>query len=288
MLRSILVALDGSASSIEAGQLALALAQRTNAQIEGLGIVNSARIQRPEPVPIGGTAHKKALDLRMLQSATERVAAVLQSFREDAQQAKIDAVETREVDGDPLVQIELEATAHDLVVVGSKSLFDIDGELYEVPLCVDRIIRGEPRPVLLVPQTLNGNLGGTLDAPVLIAFDGSPAASRALHMFVLLGLAEGREVQVLTIDNSSEKAAVATAARACALLRRHGTTQTRGIGLSDREAGTPAEAILGTAKALGVGMIVMGAYGHSGIREIFDSCTRSVLADCPKMLFLYH
>jgi nucleotide-binding universal stress UspA family protein len=35
-------------------------------------------------------------------------------------------------------------------------------------------------------------------------------------------------------------------------------------------------------------MIVMGAYGHSGIREIFGSCTQFVLADCPKMLFLYH
>jgi nucleotide-binding universal stress UspA family protein len=35
-------------------------------------------------------------------------------------------------------------------------------------------------------------------------------------------------------------------------------------------------------------MIVMGAFEHSGIREIFGSCTRSVLADCPKMLFLYH
>jgi nucleotide-binding universal stress UspA family protein len=35
-------------------------------------------------------------------------------------------------------------------------------------------------------------------------------------------------------------------------------------------------------------MIVMGAYGHNGIREIFGSCTRAVLADCHKILFLYH
>ena len=44
MLRSILVALDGSASSVEAGRLALALAARADAHVEGLGIVNSAWI----------------------------------------------------------------------------------------------------------------------------------------------------------------------------------------------------------------------------------------------------
>jgi nucleotide-binding universal stress UspA family protein len=165
-------------------------------------------------------------------------------------------------------------------------MFDVDGELYEMPLCIDRVIRGEPRPVLLVPP--GGNPDDDLAAPVLIAFDGSPAASRTLHMFALLGLSVDREVHVLTVDNRSEDAAAAAAARACALLRRHGTKQAHGIGLGDLQAGTPAEAILGTAKTLGAGMIAMGAYGHRGIREIFGSCTRDVLANSSKPLFLYH
>jgi nucleotide-binding universal stress UspA family protein len=288
MLRSILVALDGSPSSSEAGRFALALAQGLDVHVAGLGIVNSVWIQRPEPVPIGGTALKRAMDLRALQSATERVAAVLQAFGEQAREAHVASLVTREADGNPLDLIELEATAHDLVVIGSNSLFDVDGEAYEVPLCIDRIIRGEPRPVLLVPPSLNGNLQADLNAPVLVAFDGSAAASRAVHMFALLGLGEGREIHVLTLDNRSEKAAALTAARACALLLRHDVAKAHAIGLGDREAGTPAETILGTAKALGVGMIVMGAYGHSGIREIFGSSTRAVLAHCPKPFFLHH
>jgi hypothetical protein len=59
MLRSILVVLDGSASSVEAGLLALEFGRRHRAHVEGLGIVNSAWIQRPEPVPIGGMAYKR-------------------------------------------------------------------------------------------------------------------------------------------------------------------------------------------------------------------------------------
>jgi nucleotide-binding universal stress UspA family protein len=288
MLRSILVALDGSASSVEAGLMAIALAKRHGSHVEGLGIVNSGWIQRPEPVPIGGSAYKKALDLKKLESATARVAAVLKAFREDAQGAHLESVEAKEVDGDPFQQIENEATAHDVVLIGSHSLFDVDGELYGMPSCVDRIVRGEPRPVILVPQTLNGNLDGDLDAPVLVAFDGSPASSRMLHMLALLGLAEARETHVLSIDNSSEKAAIARAAQACALLRRHGVARVHGIGLGDRQAGSAAETILGTAKTLGVGMIAMGAYGHRGIREIFGSCTREVLRDSTKTLFLHH
>ena len=73
-------------------------------------------------------------------------------------------------------------------------MFDVEGELYDVPVCVERIIRSEPRPVLLVPPERNGRGDPTMTGPVLIAFDGSPAASRALHMFALLG----------TLDNLSQ------------------------------------------------------------------------------------
>jgi hypothetical protein len=40
-------------------------------------------------------------------------------------------------DGNPLDLIEREATAHDLVVVGNTSSFDVEGEPDEVPLCID-------------------------------------------------------------------------------------------------------------------------------------------------------
>jgi nucleotide-binding universal stress UspA family protein len=167
-------------------------------------------------------------------------------------------------------------------------MFDVDGEICELPLCVDRIIRGEPRPVLLVPEAESGQQHDASQAPVLVAFDGSPASSRTVHMFALLGLGAGRVAHVVTLDRSSASRAEETARRACALLRRHGAAETRAIGLGDREAGTPAETILGLAKALKPGMIVMGAYGTRGIQEIFGSCTREVLNACPTPLFLHH
>jgi nucleotide-binding universal stress UspA family protein len=128
----------------------------------------------------------------------------------------------------------------------------------------------------------------TTPGPILVAFDGSPASSRALHMFALLGLAEDRLVQVLTLDEMSQPHAEEIARRACSLLQRHGASETRAIGLGDHEAGSPAETFLGFARALLPEFVVMGAYGHCGLREIFGSCTKAVLTACPTPLFLYH
>jgi nucleotide-binding universal stress UspA family protein len=182
----------------------------------------------------------------------------------------------------------MSAVEHDVIVLGRESLRDTDAELAAISLCVDRFIRDGSRPILLLPEAGDVRENGDDRAPVLLAFDGSVAASRMLHMFALLAVAAFPQVHVLTMDNSSETAASAMAEKACTLLRKHGLVNVRGIGLGDRQAGTPAEAILGTAKALGAGTIAMGGYGHSGIREVFGSCTREVLAEARQLLFLHH
>lgn len=287
MLRSILVALDGSSSSVAGAAVALSLASRFQARVEGLGVVNSDWIQRPQAVPIGGLAYKKSLDAKLMKSAGARVDAVLRTFQSDARRARV-TFAVKRVDGDALLGISIESFAHDLVVLGRNSLFDVDGELDRIPLCVDRIIRSGLKPVVIVAEREPRNSADIETLPILVAFDGSVAANRTLHMLALLTIAVDREVHVLTQDNSSEDRATVMAERACTLLRRHGVSRVKAVGLGDGQAGTPAEAILGTAKALGAGMIVMGAYGHSGMREIFGSCTRAVLTEARQTLFLYH
>ncbi|MFC1460456.1 hypothetical protein ACETIH_27840 [Microvirga arabica] len=106
MLCSILIALDGSPSSLKAASTGLELALRHQAHVEGLGIVNSAWIQRPEAVPAGAMVYKTALDMMELQSATERMQAMLQDFRDGAEGAGAASFNVRQTDGDPLAVIE--------------------------------------------------------------------------------------------------------------------------------------------------------------------------------------
>lgn len=287
MIRRILVALDGSPSSNAACAVALRLAGRYKAGIHALGILDADFIQRPQPVPAGAMSYKRALDLKLLTDAAQRVAAVLDDFAGQARKAAVDHV-CEHVEGDPRSAIEVAANACDMIVVGKTSLYSAVGEISSMPIVIEKLLRNSVRPLLVVPdRQAVGDTGREL-SPVVVAFDGSVVSSRALHLFALLGLGRGRQVNVLTQNDGSTKNAEAAATQACEFLRAHGLRRVRAIGLGDQEAGKPAESILGTAKSIDASMIVMGAYGHRGMQEMFGSCTRSVLSGLQTPLFMYH
>jgi len=53
--------------------------------------------------------------------------------------------------------------------------------------------------------------------------------------------------------------------------------------------GDPADLLLRRAAAIDAHMLVMGAFGHRGVREIlFGSCTRRLFEGAPLPLFIYH
>ena len=105
-------------------------------------------------------------------------------------------------------------------------------------------------------------------------------------MWTLLGL--GREdtpIHLVSIDPSPQRAE-SLCAEAAAFLRTHGKTpQTHPI---DSEA-DPADILRAQAKTLNARAIVMGAFGHTGLREMFfGSSTRTMLETCPVPMFIYH
>lgn len=288
MMHSILVALDGSASSVSAMRVGFLLASKHAAHVEGLAIVNSEWIQRPEPIPLGASAFKEALDLSKLKTARERSDEVVRYFTASAGECGLVSFTAASAEGRPAAVIEHKAVSHDLIVVGRGSMFDEDGELYDLPRALDMIVRAQPRPVLVIPAAAVLAHDAIADGPALVAFDGSAASSRALHMFALLGLAKGRACHTFTISGKDEAHALSLAANAGELLRRHGASDVHAIGLDSETGSDPANAIMVAAKSIGAGLIVMGAYGRHGIREIFGSCTREVLQTCPTPLLLHH
>ena len=62
MLRSILVALDATAASAAAQQLALRLTKRFGSQITGIAVLDRAYLTAPTAVGIGGMAYKEHRD----------------------------------------------------------------------------------------------------------------------------------------------------------------------------------------------------------------------------------
>ena len=103
-LRSALVALDGSAYSESATALSIQWAKRSGARLLGLGVLDAASIDRPEPVPMGAGAYKRTRDEARLVDAHRRVLGFLADFKSRSAAAGVTA-EVLEDIGDPAVRI---------------------------------------------------------------------------------------------------------------------------------------------------------------------------------------
>lgn len=144
------------------------------------------------------------------------------------------------------------------------------------------------RPVLLLPEKFEAT-----SAPrhAAIAYDGSQQSTRAV--FDALDILKGCEaVTLLCAGTPDEGYAALNAAAAqqrneiCATLSRHGIHAT--IELIDDAAGT-STALLDAAGRIGADLLVIGAYGHSRVREwLFGGVTRSVLQAMPIPVLLSH
>lgn len=135
-------------------------------------------------------------------------------------------------------------------------------------------------PVLAVPA---GRGDFEADRPVAIAWNGSYEAAHALRLAVpLLRLAAS--VHLIEVGTPNEDL---PAAQAAAYLMRHGiTASVKAIG---KPAGGTAQALRDAASAVDAGYLVMGAYGHSRLREaILGGVTRDLIAHAPLPLFLAH
>ncbi len=120
---------------------------------------------------------------------------------------------------------------------------------------------------------------------VLVAYDGSVQAARALQAFRFSGLGENQRIRILTIDQDKVEAA-RKADRAIEYLSLHGLSASPIALHSDRG---PAEIILEQSSLAEAELLVMGAYGKSTLREFFlGSTTRSVLKDSQIPVFLSH
>ena len=198
MLSSILVALDGSPCSFAATTLALDWRRRFNARLLGLGIVDDVGIRRPEPVPLGAGAYKKARDDARLADAHQRVAGILADFKARSTAAGARAEILEEV-GDPAERILWEAQRADVVMLGRETHFKFEtSENRDATLA--QVVRSSPRPMVVVPKTLPEGTG------ILVAYGGGREAARTLQLFALLGLAAGDTLDVLTIHRETVEA----------------------------------------------------------------------------------
>ena len=279
MLRSILLALDDTPGALAARDAAFALAARTGAALTCAAVLDRPHtLDAAEPAPPGGIAFAERRNAALAARAEAEAKAICEAAQAEAGPLPITCVILPEAPETALLRA---GARHDLIVLGRDStLGQEETEDGLAPVAEALLREGAPRPLLLVPP---GAAPGT-EGPVLVAYDGSLPAMRTLQLFALLGLAEGSPVKLLTV---AEEAAAAAA------LAGEGAAYLRGHGLAVEEwpvaGGDPAGLLLAEARTTGARLLVMGAFGSSGLWAMLTgSPTRTLLRQAPCAVFVHH
>ena len=277
MLRRILLLLGETPSSISARQYALRLAQGTKAEVAGLTGIDLPYLETPMPGRVGASAYATRLHKTLKEQADALAQRLRERFQAECQAGGI-ASESLTFEGDPIAELCSSAETHDLIVTGHDTAFrgNIHESLSEI---LSKLLLITPRPMIVCPDGLSNATS------ILIAYDGSLPAMRALQMFALFGIGLDRVVQVMSIDASRELVSQRIG-RAAKYLRFHGY-QVDEAPVASRLR--PAEVLKSEIANRKIRTAVMGAYGHRGLRErLFGSTTGNLAENPPCALFLYH
>lgn len=273
-IKDILTVID-LAGKQRTAQAALELAQRTGAHATGLAVafepVVPGFIAAPMPPDYIEVARTQAL-----KAAKDAGAA----FSEMARKAGVTAeVRTAEmITGGASDPVVAHCRLTDLVVIGQENP-DEPEPMRE--MLIEAILFEAGVPVMVVPY-----IGGGLPMKnVLVAWDGSPTASRAVHAALpLLQMAE--KVTVMIVETGRHSAGE-PGADIATYLARHGLDVT--IDVVPRPQTGVADAILNYVSDKGIDMIAMGGYGHSRMREfLFGGATRDILASMTVPVLMAH
>jgi nucleotide-binding universal stress UspA family protein len=278
MIKSILVCTDGSAYGDTACQYALHLTQRLKAQLAGLHVLDSRMLEGPMLSDFSGMLGAQPFSVQLQQFRElmeEKGAAVIKALEARAEQAGVDLEKNIRMGHPARVILEAEVGA-ELLILGQKGEHaELIGDL--LGSNVERIVRRSVKPCLVTPAEFQPV------TKILAAFDGSAMASKALHESIELAQALSAPLLILTVrTHSSDQYAEDIAEIGIKLARAHNCAAARLV-----VEGRPSEQILAVAHQHGCNLIVLGAYGHSLIREwIIGSTTAHLInqTDLPVML----
>lgn len=278
MIRSILVALDDTPGAQAARDAAIALARRTGAALTAAVVLDRPHTaDEHEPVPIGAGAFKVRRDAAMLRRAEAEAEAAIQACAAAA-------------DGFPFTPLRLEeapepallraGAAHDLLVLGRDCTLGREQTEDDIAPVIEALLRDGARPLLVVPP----GPARPADGPVVVGYDGSRPAMRALQLFALLGLAEGSAAKVVSVAEDRTEAE-RLAGEAIAYLRAHAIE----AEALTAEGARPSDLLLAEADALHARLLAMGAFGTAGLRSLLlGSTTHRLLHEARCPVFLHH
>jgi len=283
-MSSILACTDGSTFAPSVYQHAAWAALRLSAGVEVLHVIDHHREHSPTndlSGAIGFDASAEVTEqLTRFEEAQGREArikgkAILEDAKHQLAAGGVANVTTTQRHGTVVETLaELEPNA-ELVVVGKSGEHAVLAE-GQVGGHLENLIRISVRPVLVAERAFK---------PVqrfLIAFDNSPSAWKAVDYVVASPLLRGLECHLVMVGraDATHESALQEA--------REQLTRAGYIVAAKLLPGSPATVIASEVKSSGIDLLVMGAYGHSQLREFFvGSTTTKMVRNTPVSVLMF-
>lgn len=273
MFRAVLIGLKPAAGGGQLINFACDLAARRHLEVLAYSVIDADQLSPPEPVPLGASAFKVQRDEQRLAEAREAAEDACVAL-ETLCRAKSVSCSAHVREGSVVQLLARESHAVDLLLCGHTA----GGDASEQSLLYS-ILKHSARPAIVLPQAPSWG------ESVLVAYDGSAQAARALASFANSGLAENRTVYVMSLQHDLEQAN-SLAQIGTKFLTRHGI---HAVPNGQQLGHQIADQVLEEATRISAGLIVMGAFGKSTVREFFfGSVTRRILGSLPVPVFLDH
>ncbi len=277
MIKSILIPTDGSVNSNTALDFGLYLAEKFGAELNGLNVIDIRALEGPFFSDISGSLgfipYQNYLPnyQRVLE---ERAEVILDEFNKKCAE-KGTLIKNRRLTGIIANIIAEEAKKVDLVIMAQR------GEHAQwssglLGSTTESVVRKSPRPVLVTPLQFRPLHN------VLSAYDGSSESNKALKLASEFVHAINGKLTVLVAGHSEEKCRE-TASEAEEFIRPYHLS-----AAVEWVAGEAHDEILKYAENNSIDLIVMGAFGHSRVRELFLGGTTAYImrkAQLPVLLY---
>ena len=267
MIKNIMFGTDGSPYGAVAGEYAFDFADRLDARLEAVHVVDTRRL---EPAPVSHPAGylgwmPPGLNDQLHKILTERGQAILRAVGEEGERRGF-PVETTLEFGVPSQVFEELQSRTELLVLGRRGEHAAMGGDYPGST-MDRYVRRASRCCMVTPAKF------ARVEKILIAVDGSPSAARALQEAAELanGLKAPLVILAVADRDSGLPDAEATVRTAHSIVRAHDCA-----AAALTATGSPTLRILEMAAATGCGLVVLGMHGHGWI---YDRMIGSVAAN---------
>jgi nucleotide-binding universal stress UspA family protein len=277
MIKNVLVAIDGSEHSRAATEYALWIAERLNASVTALHVIDIVSIEGSFLHDISGSlGFEPYLDFssKMREVLEERGRAMLAEFAERAQEAKVRYETVMDV-GVIANEICERARTADVVVIGHRGI----NEKFSTGLLggtAESVTRKCPKPLLVCPMAWKAP-----ERP-LLAYDGSQRSASAMQ--TAADFCASLSLPLAVVHVAREEA---SGARVLEEAKRYLASYTIQTSFSLLSGHAP-EQIVAKIRSDGHDLLFIGAYGHSRIVEmVLGSTTEYVLRNAPCPVFLH-